>query len=299
LISNAKRSPASLYRSPHAYMDEMAQYDAFLKRIPVPHESVFIQTSFGETHVLTMGKDNTVPVIMMHGLGANALSMREMAVDLSKSYRVYVLDAVGYSGKSAATRPPMEGYARWFVEAVNGLNVKEAHVVGISLGGWLAMKLDLLAPERVKSLTLIGSAGFMSSPMPIIIKTLWISATSTLPFAGHRNAKQFLKMLTAPSWQQDPLMVEVFYRLLKYFKAPREIPSPLADDDLRKVTAPTLILMGQYDRLVKVKAAMERARKLLPNLRAAEIVPDVGHLMNTEKPYLVNTRILNFLKDGK
>jgi pimeloyl-ACP methyl ester carboxylesterase len=57
--------------------------------------------------------------------------------------------------------------------------------------------------------------------------------------------------------------------------------------------------MGQYDRLVKVKAAIERARKLLPNLRAAEIVPDVGHLMNTEKPYLVNTRILNFLKDGK
>jgi pimeloyl-ACP methyl ester carboxylesterase len=298
-MSNKGQSPASLYRSPQAYIDEMTQYDAFLKRIPVPHESIFIQTSFGETHVLTMGKDNTVPVVMMHGLGANALSMREMAVDFSKSYQVYVLDAVGYSGKSAPTRPSMEGYASWFVEAVNGLKVKEAHVVGISLGGWLAMKLDILAPVRVKSLTLIGSAGFMPSPMPIIIKTLWLSMTATLPFAGHGNARQFLKMLTAPDWQQDPLMVEVFYRLLKYFKAPREIPSPLSDEDLRKVTAPTLILMGQYDRLVNVEAAIERARKLLPNLCAAEVVPDVGHLMNTEKPDMVNMRILNFLKDGK
>lgn len=298
-MNDMKKSPASLFRSHQAYVDEMAQYDAFLDRIPVPHESVFIPTSFGETHVITMGKDSSGSVVLMHGLGANALSMREMGADLSKSYRVYMLDAVGYSGKSAPTRPPMEGYARWFLEAVNGLEVKDAHVIGISLGGWLAMKLNLLAPQLVKSLTLIGSAGLMRSPVPIIIKTLWLSATATIPLAGHRNARQFLKMLTAPDWQQDPLMVEVFYRLLRYFKAPREIPLPLADDDLRKVTAPTLILMGQYDRLVKVEGAIERARKLLPNLHAAEVVPNVGHLMNTEKPDIVNTRVLSFLKDGK
>ena len=51
--------------------------------------------------------------------------------------------------------------------------------------------------------------------------------------------------------------------------------------------------------LVLSLIVVARARALLPNLRAAEILPGVGHMMNLEKPELVNARILRFLREGK
>lgn len=289
---------SSLYRSPQAYAEEMAHYDAALERLPVPYESLIIPTRFGETHVLVMGKCDAPAVVLVHGLGANALAMRTMFADFAKTYRVYAPDAIGSSGKSAPTRPEFEGYVEWLLALFDALHLQQAHLVGISFGGWLSLRLSLLAPQRVANLAVMSCAGFVSYPPLAILKLLAVYLPATLPFAGRGSARRFLQLCTSPTWSPDEELVDVFHRLLKYFKAPRELPPRLTDDDLRKITAPTLLLMGQDERFFKVEAVLARARALLPNLCAAEIVPDVGHMMNIEKPEVVNTRILRFLSDG-
>jgi pimeloyl-ACP methyl ester carboxylesterase len=288
---------SSLYKSPKAYAEEMAHYDAALEKLSVPYKSIFIPTSFGETHVIALGKDDAPVVVLMHGLGANALSMRSMFADFSKNYRVYVPDIVGYSGKSAPTRPPIEKYTEWMTELLDAFNIEKAHMVGISLGGWLSLRMSLVAPQRISSLTLMSSAGFVSASPLTLLKILSITITAAMPFTGHSSGRRFLKLLTSPTTPQDQELVEVFYRLLKFFKSPRELPPCLTDEDLRKIMTPTLILMGQYDNIFNPTKVIKRAHELMPNLHAAELIPNVGHFMNAEKPEVINSRILKFLSE--
>lgn len=290
---------SSLYRSPQAYAEEMAHYDAALEKLSVTYKSLFIPTSFGETHVIALGKNDAPVVVLMHGLGANALSMRSMFADFSRNYRVYVPEAVGYSGKSAPTRPPIEKYTEWMTELFDAFHIEKAHMVGISFGGWLSLKMSLVAPQCILSLTIMSSAGFVSASPLTLLKILSITTTAAVPFTGHCSARWFLKLLTSPTTPQDKELVDVFYRLLKFFKSPRELPPCLTDEDLRKIMAPTLILMGQYDKIFHPTKVIERARELMPNLRATELIPSVGHFMNVEKPEVINSRILKFLSEYK
>jgi len=66
--------------------------------------------------------------------------------------------------------------------------------------------------------------------------------------------------------------------------------------DLRKLDAPTLLLVGQHEIFYKPEVVLAKANKVLPNLRAAEIVPGAGHAMHADHPDVVNARILKFLK---
>jgi pimeloyl-ACP methyl ester carboxylesterase len=290
---------STLYRSPQAYAEVMAHYDAALERLPVPYESLMVPTRFGETHVLVMGNSDAPAVVLLHGLVADALAMRTMFADFARTYRVYAPDAIGYSGKSAPTRPEFDGYAEWLLELFDALHLQQARLVGISFGGWLSLKFSSLAPQRVAHLALMSSAGFVAVSPFTLLKLLPVYLPATIPFAGHGSARRFVRFCSAPAWQPDAETFQAIYLLLKGFKAPREFPPRLTDDDLSRISAPTLLLMGQYERFFKAEPTIARARALLPNLSAAEILPGVGHMMNLENPELVNARILRFLSEGE
>jgi pimeloyl-ACP methyl ester carboxylesterase len=69
---------------------------------------------------------------------------------------------------------------------------------------------------------------------------------------------------------------------------------PLPASELRRVRSPVLILAGEHEQLCDPRAVIGRARRLLPNLAAAEIVPDCGHLMHYDRPQIVNARLADF-----
>lgn len=69
----------------------------------------------------------------------------------------------------------------------------------------------------------------------------------------------------------------------------------MKDDELRCLTAPTYLLMGEHEAAYPPEAVIRRAKLTLPNLVAAEIVPKVGHGMITEDVAGINQRLLWFL----
>ncbi len=60
---------------------------------------------------------------------------------------------------------------------------------------------------------------------------------------------------------------------------------------------PVLLLLGEKEVLYDARSAVNRARQLIPHIQA-EIIPNAGHMLNTDQPKMVNEKILNFIGES-
>jgi pimeloyl-ACP methyl ester carboxylesterase len=285
---------SSLYKSAEGHRKVRAHYDTTLQRMGLPYETKYVETRFGPTHAVISGKEKGKPIALWHGLNANATTWASWFPALAPTYRVYAIDTIGGMGKSAPSRPPKKGpaYGHWAAEALEGLGLKRANMIGASNGGWLIGKLGSVAPEMIGSAVLMSSAGFMSLNM--------VQAFRMIPrilFKPPAEAARGLAaLLSPPDLPPDPFTLEIFELMLtSRFRSEQNAP-PLSDVELRRLAAPTYLLMGQYEVSFNPYKAIKRGLSLLPNVIAAEIVPGVGHTMVHGQPDWVIARVISFLE---
>jgi pimeloyl-ACP methyl ester carboxylesterase len=109
------------------------------------------------------------------------------------------------------------------------------------------------------------------------------------------SAASILRPMLAKGHEAHPLFVQQIEMKLKHWSAPLIMPEVLADEELRQIEAPTLLLIGREEALYAPQAAVDRAMRLMPDVRA-ELIPDANHLLPMEQPEAVDTRILAFLE---
>jgi pimeloyl-ACP methyl ester carboxylesterase len=177
--------------------------------------------------------------------------------------------------------------------------------VGISNGSWLIVKLAKLASGRIASTVLLSANGLVPVRFPYhLSRCLDLDAIRRVQTALCRRlvTRPLVRIaltLTAPGGVQvDPGEIEWCYLLAKYYRF-RFPPPPLTDQQLGKLTARTLLLMGAGDPFYWPHAGVARARTLLPILHGAEVVAGVGHNMISENPELINRRLAEFLLDSR
>ena len=284
---------SSLYRSAEGYQRVMEHYDATLQGMVVPYETRYVETSFGPTHLVISGRENGKPVVLWHGQNANVMSWLHWLPALAPTYRSYVIDVIGGMGKSAPSRPSKKGraYGQWAAEVLEGLELKRASMIGASQGGWLIAKLANVAPEAIESATLMSSAGFL--PLSLIQVFRMLPRVLFKPPA--EAAREMLAIISAPDVPPDPFFLELLELMLRYFRSEAAVPA-MSDKEIGKLTAPTYLLMGQYETAMNPYKVIERGVGLLPNVVMAEIVPGVGHSMIHRQPDWVISRVLNFLE---
>ena len=118
---------------------------------------------------LTQTDQSHPPLVLIHGLGSAATAFKPIIPALSKSFRLITVDLPGH-GKSAyikgqAMDPQSLGRAI-FETVEREYGVKEFHVAGNSLGGWIALEMAAEQPQRIKSLIGIAPAGLWLKPAP-------------------------------------------------------------------------------------------------------------------------------------
>jgi pimeloyl-ACP methyl ester carboxylesterase len=292
----------SSFRSDEGAREMDEWYAGMLARLQVPYESITVPTRFGATHMLATGPKDAPPVILLHGMEGTALSWRHQLNMLSASYRLYALDIIGSAGKSATIRLPIDGtaHAEWLVDVLSGLGLGMASFIGMSNGSWLIIKLAEYAPEAITHAVLISANGFLPVRFPFNMARLL--QTSTADAAMGKVARiitreRVLRSITrtAPKGLAvDPDEMEWFYLLAKHYRY-RFPPPPATDAQLRALTAPTVLLMGEKEQFFLPCATIARARAHLPNLHLAEVVSGVGHNMATDDPPRINSYIHAFL----
>lgn len=101
-------------------------------------------------------------LVLVHGLGSAATIWKSLLPQLMKHFTVYPVDLPGHG---VATLDDSEKYdpislAHAIVEEMDKTHgVKEMHVAGNSLGGWIALEMGAVAPDRIKSITALAPAG--------------------------------------------------------------------------------------------------------------------------------------------
>jgi pimeloyl-ACP methyl ester carboxylesterase len=285
---------SSLYRTSEGYRRVMAHYDACFGRMGVAYESAFVDTRYGTTHAVICGNEGGKQVVLWHGGNANSTASTRWIAHLTPTYRVYAVDTIGEMGKSAPTRPSRAGpaYGEWAADALEGLGLEQANMVGVSNGAWLILKLAGVAPQRIGSATLVSAAGFQPVSWKFILRFMVVFLTR--PPA--ETPRRFWDILTPPDIPPDPGLLRLFELMLGDFRIGFRGPPVVSAEEAGRLTAPTYLLIGEHEATFDPYKTVRRALRLLPNVTAAEIVPGVGHLMVHRQPAWVTERISSFLE---
>jgi 3-oxoadipate enol-lactonase len=244
------------------------------------------------------------PVVLIHG---HTLDLRlwdaQVAPLADAGYRVVRYDVRGHGQSEApATGYTYQNYSLDLRDLLDRLSIDApAHLVGLSMGGGIALQFAVDHPQRVASLVLVDSAvpGFDYSPeYAEAIEELVRVARSEGPRAALGRV-----WLTHPLFDGIRRFPDRFaflkrivlaYSAADYLDA-TEYPQPQWQviDRLSEIRAPTLVLVGELDlpdfRLI--------AEILAANIATArqEVIADAGHLPNLEQPQAFNRALLGFL----
>ncbi len=283
-----------LYRSTEGYAAMMAAYDTTLGHWPVPYECLTVPTRHGETHLIVSGAPEAPPLILLGGAGSNATRWLPNIADLSRAFRTYAVDGIGESGKSAPNRPSYRGhaYGEWLVDVFDALKIERANVVGISRGGWLTLKIAIFAPERVNRIVPMSAQGLARLSLKFLLHMAPVQL-----FPNERNILRLVRFSTSPNLPMNERNAERILLIFKHYRSNRSIVPDFTDDELRRISAPTLLIWGEYEAAYNVAKATHRATRFIPNV-CVEVIPNAGHTVSDDQPEIVNSRIVKFLRDG-
>ncbi|KEQ26848.1 alpha/beta fold hydrolase [Paenibacillus tyrfis] len=263
-------------------------YDSLLKQWASPHETWYVPTRYGDTFVIASGEKTAPPLLLLHGTGMNSAMWLGEAREYSRSFRVYAVDIPGDPGRSDERQLPLKGsaYADWLYDVFQALDIRQASLIGISLGAWLAVKFSVSFPDKVDKLALLCPSGIG----PQKVSFLFTAAFHML--LGERGKDKLYVKVNGN--RAIPEAMLKYQKLIgKSFNYRREQIPLFADDELKRLTMPVVLFVGAKDIMLHSAKTAKRLGSLLPHAQI-NILPDAGHTLTH-----LAAQIIPFLKSDK
>jgi pimeloyl-ACP methyl ester carboxylesterase len=281
-------SAQSIYKSPAGERAIMALYEKVLADYwPGPKETLNIPTQHGHTFVIASGEESAPPLVLLHGASSNSAIWAADVAAYNARHRVYAIDLLGEPGKSAPNRPAWDSpaYAEWLADVFAALKLEKATILGVSQGGWTALKFATYKPERIEKLVLLCPGGIVPDRISFFIRAM------PLLLLGRWGARRVNRIIFGN--QPVPAEADEYMTLmLTHFKPRTGVLPIFSDEELRRLTMPVLLLGGARDAIRDSEKIVARMQQLVPQLTAT-IIPQAGHvLLNT------TDHIIPFLATG-
>jgi pimeloyl-ACP methyl ester carboxylesterase len=268
-----------------------------------------------ELHYEDYGKESDPAILLIMGLGAQLIWWPDALVDalVAKGFRVIRHDNrdIGLSTKLAHETPPgarallataflgrplvtpykLDALAADAVGVLDHLGIRQAHIVGASMGGMIAQLVAATYPERVLSLTSImstsGRKELKKPALSLQLRMLRRRDPNAPRDVKVADVQRTLNLIGSPTQdagvahERAELAGRAVDRSFYPEGARRQLGAIIASGDraaaLAKITAPTLVIHGTADRLVPPDGGEDTAR-LIPGARL-EMIPGMAHDM--------------------
>jgi 3-oxoadipate enol-lactonase len=238
------------------------------------------------------------PIVLVHGFSLDTRMWDDQFEVFARHYKVIRYDIRGY-GKSST--PSTEGY--YHADDLKGLldhlSIERAHILGLSLGGAIAIEFAAAYPSMTSALILVDSVlwghnwseegskrdgAVWAASSVEAARQSWLDHPLFTPALVNRSsAGRLTQIVTDYSgwhWENND---------------PGLLPDPLAAQRLHEISAPTLVIIGELD-LLDFQAIAQTLQQQIPNARTVTL-HGVGHMSNMEDPERFNKAVLSFLKE--
>jgi len=235
------------------------------------------------------------PLVFLHGASGASVWAPWMEA-LSAHHEVIVPEHPGFGASDTPDWLDTIGdLAYFYLDAMEALGLERVHLVGNSLGGWIALELAVRDSSRLKTLTLVAPAGIRVKGVRKGDMFLWSPEETARNLFHDKELAE--RMIAAMPTQEEAQMVGLKNRLMtaKLGWQPR-LFNPDLHKWLHRVKVPTLILWGDDDRVIP-PAYGPAFEELLPQARL-QVVEACGHLPHVEKPEAFARSVTRFIEEA-
>lgn len=276
----------------------------------------------------TSGEQDAEPILLIHGFGASFRHYRKLIPELSKDYKVYAIDLLGFGSSDK----PLLDYKMeiWQEQILHFLEQvlypgQQVHLVGNSIGSLASLMVSSSYPDKVRSVTLLNCAGGLNNkavaddwrikiamPLFLLIDFLLKQPRIARYIFDSVRKKENLKNILLPIYPSNPAavddeLIEILHRpsadhhaLDVFVSTITGPPGPKPMDLIDKVQCPILVVWGGKDSLTPMDGPVGRYFKALPSIRKSSrfvTLPEVGHCPMDEAPEQVMEALVPFLEE--
>lgn len=283
------------FRSVDARRRYLAAYDELRALSPRPDVIHDVPTKFGTVRVYQHGPDHGVPVVLIHGFFLTSAMWWDQVAGLTSNFTVYAMDMLGQPGASIQKKTMFTpADCACSIDAVlEGLNLRDVHLVGHSYGGWLATHTAARAPRRLSTVTLVDPASTVARTSARFWRSLALIMSRPRSARAERAAA-WIAGHPAPGSSVD-MLARLFVKGFAAFAPPvRTAPLRFPSDRLlRSVQLPVQVLLAG-NTVHDPGKGLERIRSVVPAWRH-QLWRDASHALPVEIPGEVNACIRQFV----
>lgn len=285
----------SIYKTPEGEAVLMTLYDSALDGLGLTTGSRTVPTSLGDTHLLVVGPEEALPLVLLGGGNFLSPSCLAWFLPLAARYRIVAPDLIGQPGRSAPTRPPPQGdgHAQWLLDVLDGMNLARPAFVGMSYGAGLVLRLAGYAAERVASAALVSPAAIVRGSLTRMLLQV---AAPMLAYQVRPSPERLRRAVCPVLTEPDEELTAQIGAVYRHVRLDRHLPRLATAAELARFTTPTLVIGAEDDIFFPGDRVVARAQEIVPNLMAAEVLPGSRHIPSREGFRFVNETILQFLE---
>ena len=276
-----------------------------------------------EIYFRDYGPQNGDPILLVQGIGGQLINWPQHSIEflIENNFRPLVFDNrdTGLSSRTNSeafnadniNNTVLRNYIRYYlrlpikseytiddmaddaISVLNELDIDQAHILGISMGGMIAQIIASSYPERTKTFTLIASTA--STPSPFNgptreVRNLFIERTKSTSATIDERVNRTKRLFKIIGYEGIDLETDEFYSNIKTSIERggtddtgfgRQLTAILGSENrikkVKLISSPTLIIHGNEDPLIRVKNAY-KTNKLIKNSKL-KVIPDMRHLI--------------------
>lgn len=270
----------TIYKTAEGKAKVLALYDQQMEKLSVPYEDIYLDTPFGETHLIETGNMDGKTLLIFHG-GNSTTAYNLLALKfLLKDFYIYAVDSIGHPGKSAEVTLSAKNYdyGKWASSVIEALGYERMACFGTSFGAGILAKTMCVSPEKIEKAVLLVPSGIKNAPayksmsmmFPMIM--YWITG----------DEKWLVKCILPMSITEDNIDEETFETVkssIDNVKIKAGMPSDVNPADIKKCKAPTLVMAAEKDCLFPADLVIPQAEAIIPNC-TTYLLEERGHLSN-------------------
>jgi pimeloyl-ACP methyl ester carboxylesterase len=238
------------------------------------------------------------PIVLIPGLAGGFDLLGPLVMPLAADRHVFTYQLRGENDCFILRHPfDLDDLVEDLAELLDSLKLERPTIMGLSFGGLIALKFAIRYPYRLDRLIVQGVgaryergliqqiASTVLSRFPLPADSPFVNQFFNLLFGGKQKHDSLFEFVTQQIWQTDQSVMAHRFRLVEEL---------ILENQLRRITAPTLVLSGDRDVFVSPRS-LQLLCDEIPNVQF-ERLPDCGHLAFVTRPELIARKVEAFLQ---